>query len=541
METSGVCGNEGCDLDRQGPSLQVLENDPGVTCRSVQELRVLLVVCQTLEKSAELGAIARPVLLRLHSQLGLGRGAITVLNRDTGAFVLSEVVGLPADVGPTDYLELVRPQLERAVAREEPVVAPDFDEWARARARDIGWANPLPVESGTGLICVPLKFGGEVVGTFSIERDGYIDRPWEPDLRILGMVASLLGQAARQRQDAAEHLHSLRVEDERLQEEIAQRFRPANMIGTASAMRTVYDHIERVAFSMTTVLVRGESGTGKELVARALHDKSPRSRKPFVKLNCAALPESIIESELFGHEKGAFTGALALRRGRFEAAEGGSIFLDEIGDLSPTTQVKLLRVLQEREYERVGGNMPLRADVRVIAATSRNLETMMEQGTFREDLFYRLSIFPIYVPPLRERRCDILLLADHFIERYAARIGVKPMRISSAAIDLLMSYHWPGNVRELENCIERAVLLAKGQSIKAHHLPPTLQTKTPVERRETSTLGEAVQALEREMIVDALKDTGSNMAEAARRLGITERQMGLRVRKYDIDLKRFRA
>jgi len=292
---------------------------------------------------------------------------------------------------------------------------------------------------------------------------------------------------------------------------------------------------------MTTVLVRGESGTGKELVAQALHEKSPRAKKPFVKLNCAALPESIIESELFGHEKGAFTGAVSLRRGRFEAAEGGTIFLDEIGDISMSTQVKLLRVLQEREFERVGGNSSIRADVRVIAATRRNLEEMMAEGSFREDLFYRLSIFPIFLPPLRERKCDILLLADHFIERYAGRLGVRPMRISSAAIDLLMSYHWPGNVRELENCIEHAVLLAKGQSIKAHHLPPTLQAKSPTERRDTSTLAQAVAALEQEMIVDALKDTGSNMAEAARRLGISERQMGLRVRKYGIDLSRYRT
>jgi Nif-specific regulatory protein len=305
-------------------------------------------------------------------------------------------------------------------------------------------------------------------------------------------------------------------------------------------MRSVYLHIEQVAGSATTVLIRGESGVGKELVARALHEQSPRKGRAFVKFNCAALPESIIESELFGHEKGAFTGAIAMRKGRFEIADGGTIFLDEIGDLSPTTQVKLLRVLQEKEFERVGSQTPIRCDVRIITATSRNLEEMIEQEKFRADLYYRLNVFPIYVPPLRERKSDILLLADHFVEKFSKRSGKNVRRISTAAIDLLTSYHWPGNVRELENCIERAVLLCQNKAVEAHHLPPTLQKKDASEKSSGGTLESAVAALEYEMVVAELKASDGNMAAAARNLGLTERQIGLRVKRLGIDFKRFR-
>jgi Nif-specific regulatory protein len=389
-----------------------------------------------------------------------------------------------------------------------------------------------------------MRSDDRIIGTLSVERIHNPKLGWEADLRILGMIASIIAQAARIRKDAAHQIAALRNENQRLQEEKAQdkllEIKPSYMIGSASSMRSVYYNIEQVASSATTVLIRGESGTGKELVARALHEKSNRAKRNFIKFNCAALPDSIIESELFGHEKGAFTGALAMRKGRFELADGGTIFLDEIGDVSPAVQVKLLRALQEKEFERVGSQETKRVDVRVIAATSRDLEAMIAEGTFREDLYYRLNVFPIYMPPLRERKCDILLLADHFTEKNAKKMGIKPARISSAAIDALVSYHWPGNVRELENCMERAVLLSKGKSIKAHHLPPTLQKKSAAESRESATLADSIEALERELITDALKETKSNMAEAARRLGLTERKMGLRVKKYGIELERFK-
>ncbi len=521
-------------MSREGPSLEMLNHSTGISCRSIQELSLLFAISQTLEKSFDLTDIVKPVLQRMQDFMGLERGTIAVINRDTGEFVLSEAIGIPREIKPEEYLEFTSSQLEQVVATKEPVVVADIARWAINNGADTEVMDKLNLNEGVGLICVPLKFEDHIIGTLSIERRRNRNFGFEADLRLLSMISSIIAQAARVRQDAAEQIQSLRAENDRLQAEIANNFRPSGMIGNSAEMRGVYLHVEHVASSVTTVLIRGESGTGKELVAKALHEKSPRSKRPFVKFNCAALPDSIIESELFGHEKGAFTGALAMRKGRFETANGGTIFLDEIGDISPTTQVKLLRVLQEKEFERVGSQETIHTDVRVIAATSRNLEQMIADGTFREDLYYRLNVFPVYMPPLRSRKCDILLLADHFIEKYSRQMGSKPVRISSAAIDLLMSYYWPGNVRELENCIERAVILSKGQSIKAHHLPPTLYKKDAVESAAVATLEEAVQALEREMIVDALKETGSNMAEAARRLGLTERKIGLRVKKYDI-------
>lgn len=540
MIDSKACNHESCTIVRDGPSLDILQQSTGVNCRSVQELSLLFAVSRSLENSFDLTDLARPVLRRLQDWLGLERGTIAILNRDSGGLLVSEAIGLPRNLRPREYLELIEPHLGRVVRKKDPIIVHDLALWARESNIRPETVEALQFGPGTGLICVPLKFAEEVIGTLSIERRRNPLTGWEADLRLLTMIASIIAQATRIRQEAAEQIESLREENNRLHEQIDADERPHDMIGSAGSMRAVYRQIDQVSSSLTTTLIRGESGTGKELVAKAVHERSKRADKPFVKFNCAALPDSIIESELFGHEKGAFTGAISTRKGRFETAAGGTIFLDEIGDISVTTQVKLLRVLQEKEFERVGSQETRQADVRVIAATSRDLETMMVEGTFREDLYYRLNVFPIYVPPLRERKCDILLLCDFFIEKYAERVGVKPPRISSAAIDLLASYHWPGNVRELENCIERAVILAHGESIKAHHLPPTLQKKSSKETASTETLEDALEALEREMLVDALKDTGSNMAEAARRLGMTERKMGLRVKKYGIDRERYK-
>ncbi|HNT35178.1 MAG TPA: sigma-54 dependent transcriptional regulator, partial [bacterium] len=297
----------------------------------------------------------------------------------------------------------------------------------------------------------------------------------------------------------------------------------------------------QVSRSDATVLIRGESGVGKELVANAIHYNSNRANKPFVKVNLASLPETVVESELFGHERGAFTGALTQRKGRFELADGGSIFLDEIGDLSPSMQVRLLRVLQEREFERVGGVETIKVNVRVISATNRNLEELVTEEAFRQDLYYRLNVFPIHVPPLRERRTDILLLADHFIEKCSRANNKSVRRISTQAIDMLMAYHWPGNVRELENSIERAVLLSNDDVIHGHHLPPTLQTAEASGTVHQGSLQVTLAGVERDLICDALKSSRGNMAQAARALGITERIMGLRVKHFGIDLKRFRT
>jgi len=529
--------NAYCQYAREGPTLEQLEGPPeSLRCRSVQELAVVFEVCKTIEKSFDLHDIAQPILKNMQNLMGLQSGAITLVNTDSGDMAIDEAIGLPRE-GSEDYLKLIHTTSARVIEEGKAQVV-DVQAWMEHRENRFN-ASEAPGEY-TVLLCVPIRSESEIIGTLSAERAGTSRASQESDLRMASMIASLIGQAARVRLMAWGQIAMLKEENNRLQEQVAHGYRPTNMVGTSNSMRTVYYMVEQVADSRTTVLIRGESGTGKELVAKALHDSSPRKDGPFVKFNCAALPDSIIESELFGHEKGAFTGALATRKGRFEIADKGTIFLDEIGDISPSVQTKLLRVLQEREIERVGSQTPIHTDVRVIAATNRDLESMIADNTFRADLYYRLNVFPIYIPPLRERKCDILLLADHFIEKYARANGSKVRRISSAAIDHLVSYHWPGNVRELENCIERAVLLAKGDSIQAQHLPPTLQKKNPKELKSTETLEDALSALECEMIVDALKDANSNMAETARRLGMTERKMGLRIAKYGIDVKRFK-
>ena len=372
------------------------------------------------------------------------------------------------------------------------------------------------------LISVPIKAEAETVGVLSIglAPAGTIDE-W---VEFCGVVATMVSAIVCGRQA---HIESRPNESVQL----------TRITARASAMKPVFEMIDAVAESDATVLIRGESGTGKELVADAIHHLSHRRDGPFVKVNCAALADGVLESELFGHEAGAFTGATQLRIGRFEAAAGGTIFLDEIGDFSPSLQVTLLRILQQQTFERVGGSHTLRADVRVVAATNRDLETLMTQEKFRQDLYYRLNVFPIHVPPLRQRRSDILLLADTFVERFSKAFNKDVRRITSEAIDLLTAYHWPGNVRELENCIERATLLTKDGVIHAHHLPPTLQTASSSGTEAKGSLAATLGALERELLVDALKDTRGNMAKAARKLGVTERQMGLRVRKYGLTPK----
>ncbi|MDD5140136.1 MAG: sigma 54-interacting transcriptional regulator [Verrucomicrobiales bacterium] len=528
----------GCSgIDAQKISLPTA----GAGCRVVDELSLLFDISYTLESSLELREVIRPVLLKMADGLGMKRGTITILNREDGTASISEAVGLPGGQSQKDYLIACRDLVQQVIESGQAIVVPDISKEPGLKKR---WEQEQQVDPrslSAAYICVPIKFGEEVIGALSVERilDGRVRL--SSDRRLLSLIANVIAHTVHFHRLTQEKLESLQRENERLQHQLQTSFRPPNMIGNSDAMRSVYRHIEQVAGSVTTVLIRGESGVGKELIARALHEQSPRKGKAFVKFNCAALPESIIESELFGHEKGAFTGAIAMRKGRFEVADGGTIFLDEIGDVSAATQVKLLRVLQEKEFERVGGHTPIKADVRILTATSRNLEQMIEQDKFRADLYYRLNVFPIYAPPLRERKSDILLLADYFVEKYAKLNQKTVRRISTAAIDLLMSYHWPGNVRELENCIERAVLLSPGKSIEANHLPPTLQKKDASEKSSASgTLETAVSALEYEMIVAELKACDGNMAAAARRLGITERQMGLRVKGLGIDFKRFR-
>ena len=287
-------------------------------------------------------------------------------------------------------------------------------------------------------------------------------------------------------------------------------------------------------------MIRGENGVGKELIAEAIHQGSKRANTPFIKVNCSALPEGLIESELFGHEKGAFTGAAGLRKGRFELADQGTIFLDEIGDLPMLIQVKLLRVLQQREFDRVGGSKTIKTDVRIIAATNRNLEELIKTNQFREDLYYRLNVFPVFLPPLRERKTDIPTLADHFIDKFNKANNACIKRISSSAIDLLMIYSWPGNIRELENCIERACILSTNGVISSDILPPTLQTAESSHTEMKGTLENVLNGVEKQMLMDTLTSTRGNLFKAAEIMGITERIMGLRIKKYNINVQMYK-
>ncbi len=507
--------------------------------RNLEELSLLFEISQLLDQSMEIKQVVVPVLKAVTDHLNTLRATLTLLNRDTGEILIEEAYGLSDTERERGRYKLGEGITGKVVESGQPRVIPRISE-------DPAFLNRTGARRSQSckdisFICVPVKIGNEPIGALSVDRMSAGESKLQDDLRVLSVISSLIAQAVKIRQEALEEKEELLRENTRLQQQLRERFRPANIMGKSKAMQDVFDLVAQVSTSDATVLVRGESGTGKELVAQAIHYNSPRSKKPFVKVNCSALPETVIESELFGHEKGAFTGASATRKGRFEIANGGSIFLDEIGDLSATTQIKLLRVLQEKEFERVGGNETIRSNVRIIAATNRNLEELMEQNVFRSDLYYRLNVFPIHIPPLRDRRSDILLLADYFVDKYARQNHKAIRRISTPAIDLLMGYHWPGNVRELENCIERAVLLSVDEVIHAHHLPPTLQSAESTNTRPQGKLEEALNGVERELLMDALKSTKGNMAKAARMLGITERRMGLRVQKHGIDPHTFKT
>ena len=393
--------------------------------------------------------------------------------------------------------------------------------------------------SDTSFMCVPIPGNRKPIGAFNVDLAFERDRDYDRDLQLFRVVATMFAQAIRLRELAEAERQRLLDENIHLKEELKERYDFSHIIGTSGPMRQVFEQISRVASTNTTVLIRGESGTGKELIAHAIHYSSTRAKKPFIKVSCAALPDSLIESELFGYEKGAFTGAAARKKGRFELADRGTLFLDEIGDINLSTQVKLLRVIQDREFERLGGTGPVKVDVRLVAATNSDLEKAIATGTFREDLHYRLNVFSIFVPPLRERKTDILLLADHFLEKYAIEHGKNIKRISTPAIDMLMAYHWPGNVRELQNIIERAVLVCDANVVHGHHLPPTLQTGEASGTVTDTSLAEAVAAYEKDLVQDALKTTRGNRVKAAKLLDSTERIISYKVKKYRIDCRRF--
>ncbi len=489
-----------------------------------KKLATLMEVGQALAGTLNLQAGLYGALEVLERRCGAMRATVALLEPETGLLAVEAVLGHPPSAARVRH-RIGEGMPGRAVQTGLPVVVPK-------EVRETG--------DEVTVLAVPILLDSAAVGALTIELPFEAERDCERMVKVLRIASGMISQALRFQRLVGQERERLVEENTQLRQELQERYEFTNLIGNSGPMRRVYEQIAQVVGTGATVLIRGESGTGKELIAHALHHHSPRAGRPFVRVNCAALPETLVESELFGYERGAFTGAHARRKGRFELAEGGTLFLDEIGELSPSTQAKLLRVLQEREFERLGGTSTLRVDVRLITATNKDLERGLADGSFREDLYYRLNVFTICVPPLRERKSDVLLLADLFVERYARHHGRSIKRISTPAIDMLMSYHWPGNVRELENTIERAVLVADGDVIHGHHLSPTLQTAEASGTVISGSLSEAVAAFESNLIQDALKTTRGNRARAARLLGTTERIIGYKIRRYGIEPRRFR-
>lgn len=503
--------------------------------RHVQQLETLYNISNILAAGKRQKEVLAEVLDTLDSDLGMNRGTVTLLSLD------SEIMIEVAHNFPAERSRKVRYRMGEGITGKvmqtgKPIIVPKISQEPLFLNR----FDRLNVASREiSFICVPISIGRKVIGTISIDRPFDEAISLEEDMRILSIVASMIANDVRARREEALRTQQLEDENLRLRHELEDKFKPENIIGNSNAMRDIYRQIHQVAGSDTTTLIRGESGTGKELVAHAIHYSSPRAKGPFIKVNCAALNENLLESELFGHEKGAFTGAVQARKGWVEEANGGTLFLDEIGDFSAITQVKLLRILQEREFERVGSTRTLKTNARIIVATNKDLEKAVNEGTFRQDLYYRINVFPIFLPPLRDRKDDILLLTDFFVEQYAKRMNRDIRRISTPAINMMVAYHWPGNVRELENCIERAVLLSTDGVIHGHHLPPTLQTSDASDTVGTGSLKERVNLIERDIIVDALKRSNGNLAGTARDLGTTTRIIGYKVKDLGIDYKRY--
>ena len=512
-------------------------------------------VGQTLARSLDFPQTVREVLRTLEISGHLSRGMIGVVDPDSGDLSVYAVHGLEPDeflavryrAGEGLVGEVLESGRSCAVARlgDEPQFLDRLGLYARE----------LP------FIAVPILFGGALQGVLAVQPDEPDDGLLDERVHFVELLANLIGQSVRLALEFTQESQSL--DQERDPQRRAARHRPGftNLVGHSIAMLRIFDQVRMVAKWPTTVLIRGETGTGKELIANAIHFNSPRARGPYVRLNCASLPENLLESELFGHEKGAFTGAVTSRKGRFEMADGGTLFLDEIGDISPAFQAKLLRVLQEGELERVGGGRTLKLDVRLIAATHRDLEAAIDAGDFREDLYYRLNVMPIVLPPLRERLEDLPKIASHLLDRLGG-MQRRPLRLTAGAQRRLGQHHWPGNVRELENCLERAAVMSESGEIDADLIridkpreraarrsgsgtTPATASALPVASIARASAGGGVEndidpgnePSERERVIAALERAGWVQARAARLLGMTPRQIAYRVQILNIEMK----
>ena len=509
------------------------ENPTICDARHIKELETLADIARKLSSKSQQEEVLLEVIDVLEKSRSVYRGTIMLLAADGQELRVEAVKDQKVQQAEGKAYRRGEGVTGKVLETGKPIIVPLVADEPRFKGRLHNRTDePL------SFICVPIAVDSQTVGTLSVDCVAKGVPALEELERFLSIVATMIATDVSARRVSRMERQALETENLRLRSEMMEKFQPDNMIGNSSLMHEVYTRIHQVAASDTTVLIRGESGTGKELVAAAIHYSSGRAKKTFVKINCAALNENLLESELFGHEKGAFTGALQTRIGRVQEAEGGTLFLDEIGDFSPTIQIKLLRVLQERTYERVGSNELRRANVRIIAATNADLENAILENRFRQDLFYRINVFPVYLPPLRSRRDDILLLSNYFMKKYSQQMAIEIRRISTPAINMLMAYHWPGNVRELENTIEYAVLMGKEDGvIHGHDLPPTLQTPVAIAATGNNqhTLKARVAMLERDLIVDSLKRHKGTISAAARELGITERMVRYKIQKLDID------
>ena len=536
--------------------------------RAQVELTTIYEISKILSSSLDIERTFRSALNTL-TTLMLYRRAMVVLDDGEEGLKLASSIGLSPEEQLQGRYRSGEGMIGKVFASGSPIVVPNIA--AEPRFLNRTGARDEDSDQMIGFVAVPIQSNRRTLGVLTIDRASGPAGGFREDLRLLTMVANLLGQALLLHRGVSAERKQLLDETRRLKGELKGRYSIDNAVGASKLMQEVFAQVHQVGPSRSTVLLRGESGTGKEVVARAIHELSPRNGGPFIKVNCAALTETLLESELFGHEKGAFTGASSERRGRFELANGGTLFLDEIGDTSPAFQAKLLRVLQEREVERVGGNRPIKVDVRLIFATNRYLEKMVAAGTFRGDLYYRINVVSIYLPPLRERREDIPPLVAHFLERFN-KDNNRKLRVSAGAMRILYNCYWPGNVRELENCIERTATMTKGDVIEELDFPcfndrcltrmlhvgaeAAEAVETPIalpvsrravapseaakpERQQFERAGDEKPEGERERLVWAMEKSGWVQAKAARLLNITARQMGYALQKHNIEVRKF--
>lgn len=472
-----------------------------------RDLSALMKISTTINSVRGLDALQRQLLELIFEVVPADSGAILLIE-DSTAEEFSSIFGLDRQSGPDRTVRVSRTITARVLSEGVSILSNDAQE-----SEAFNEAESLITSRIQALLCVPLMLFDKPLGVIYLYTSDPLTRFDKDQLQLVNAIAGIAAVAL----ENARHVEWLESENRRLQEDILVEH---NMIGESQRMRDVYQFIARVAPTISTVLIRGESGTGKELAARAIHLNSPRKGKPFVAVNCAALTETLLESELFGHEKGAFTGAVVQKKGKLEVADGGTLFLDEVGEMPPSLQAKLLRVLQEREFERVGGTRTLKVDIRLIAATNKDLEEAIREGTFRQDLYYRLNVVAFSMPPLRERREDISLLASYFVQKYSDKCNRRVRGISSEARARLTGYDWPGNVRELENAIERAVVLGTTELILPEDLPEAALETTVPATGGVAKYHEAVAEAKKQLILKAVEQAAGNYTEAAKLLGV---------------------